>query len=92
MNLLDEKWLPVRRGNGALDWIAPHQISDPDVVALAANRPDFNGALVQLLIGLLQTTAPVDDEEDWAELLDRPPTEEMLQQWFVFYFTFFKKP
>jgi CRISPR system Cascade subunit CasA len=83
MNLLEEKWLPVRRSTGQIDWIAPHQISEPDIVAFAANRPDFNGALAQMMIGLLQTTTPVSDEDDWEVLLDKQPSAEELQQWFA---------
>ena len=83
MNLLEEKWLPVRRSKGQVDWIAPHQITAPDIVAFAANRADFNGALAQMMIGLLQTTTPIDDEGDWEGLLDAPPTAEVLQKWFA---------
>ena len=83
MNLLEEKWLPVRRSTGLVDWIAPHQISEPDIVAFAANRPDFNGALAQMMIGLLQTTTPVNDEDDWEVLLDTPPSAEELKKWFA---------
>ena len=83
MNLLEEKWLPVRRNTGQIDWITPQQISEPDVIAFAANRPDFNGALAQMMIGLLQTTTPVNEEDDWEVLLDTPPTAEELQKWFA---------
>lgn len=83
MNLLAEKWLPIRRTNGSLDWIAPHQITEPDIVSLAANRPDFNGALIQFLIGLLQTTTIIDDEIDWADSFDEPPSAAILQAWFA---------
>ena len=83
MNLLEEKWLPVRRRTGQIDWIALHQIAEPDVVAFAANRADFNGALAQMTIGLLQTTTPIDDEGDWEDLLNAPPTAEVLQKWFA---------
>lgn len=82
MNLLEEKWIPIRRRTGQVDWIAPHQISEPDIVAFAANRADFNGALAQLMISLLQTVTPIDDEGDWEGLLDAPPGAEVLQQWF----------
>lgn len=83
MNLLEEKWLPVRRHTGQVDWIAPHQITEPDIVAFAANRADFNGALAQMMIGLLQTTTPINDEDDWEDLLDAPPAAEVLQKWFA---------
>ncbi|WP_157662751.1 type I-E CRISPR-associated protein Cse1/CasA [Sulfuriferula sp. AH1] len=83
MNLLEEKWLPIRRRTGQVDWIAPHQIAEPDIVAFAANRSDFNGALAQMMIGLMQTTTPIEDEGDWEDLLDLPPNAEVLQKWFV---------
>lgn len=83
MNLLEVRWLPIHRRTGAVDWIAPYQISEPDIISFAANRPDFNGALAQMMIGLLQTTTPVNDEDDWEVLLDAPPTSEQLQQWFA---------
>lgn len=83
MNLLEEKWLPVRRSTGQTDWIAPHQIAEPDIVAFAANRADFNGALAQMMIGLLQTATPTADEGDWEDLLDAPPSTEVLQSWFA---------
>lgn len=83
MNLLEEKWLPVRRRTGKVDWIAPHQITEPDIVAFAANRADFNGALAQMMIGLLQTATPITDEGDWEDLLDAPPAAEVLQKWFA---------
>jgi CRISPR system Cascade subunit CasA len=83
MNLLEEKWLPVRRRTGQVDWIAPHQIIEPDIVAFAANRADFNGALAQMMTGLLQTATSIDDEGDWEALLDAPPSAEVLQDWFA---------
>ncbi|MBR7887433.1 type I-E CRISPR-associated protein Cse1/CasA [Marinomonas sp. A79] len=82
MNLLDEAWIPVRRSNGEQDWITPLQITDPTIVALDARRPDFNGALIQFLIGLVQTTTPMDSEIEWKQWNEQPPTTEQLQQWF----------
>ena len=83
MNLLEEKWLPVRRKTGRIDWIAPCQIVEDDILAFAANRPDFNGALAQMMVGLLQTTSPVNTEGDWEEFVDSPPNTELLQKWFT---------
>lgn len=83
MNLLEESWIPIRRLTGQADFIAPHQITEPDIVAFAANRADFNGALAQMMIGLLQTTTPVDEEGDWESLLETPPAAGILQEWFV---------
>src|SRR3989338_7051070 len=82
MNLLDEAWIPVRRAGGKQDWITPYQITEPDVIALDARRPDFNGALIQFLIGLVQTTTPMDSHAEWQKWNDNPPAEETLKKWF----------
>lgn len=82
MNLLEADWIPVRRRDGSQTWISPLQISDPDVVGLAANRADFNGALAQFLIGLLQTTTPMDSLSEWEAWLDLPPGANELTKWF----------
>lgn len=83
ISLLTEAWLPVRRKSGHVDWITPQQISEPDIVCFAASRADFNGALAQFMIGLLQTTAPVRSEGAWDKLLDAPPSSDELERWFA---------
>jgi CRISPR system Cascade subunit CasA len=83
MNLLEEPWLPVRRTDGSRAWVAPTALADPTLVAFDADRPDFNGALAQFAIGLLQTTAPVETNTAWRELFRRPPSAETLAQWFA---------
>lgn len=83
MNLLEEPWLPVRRSDGSRDWIAPTALADPTLVAFDADRPDFNGALAQFAIGLLQTTAPVQTNTEWRALFRQPPPTETLAQWFA---------
>ncbi|MFZ5799226.1 MAG: type I-E CRISPR-associated protein Cse1/CasA [Thermodesulfobacteriota bacterium] len=86
-NLIDEQWIPVRRHDGTRDRIAPHEITknfaDNPVMALDTPRPDFNGALIQFLIGLVQTAAAPADEDDWEDLLAQQPTPEALQQKFL---------
>jgi CRISPR system Cascade subunit CasA len=82
MNLLNEPWMPVRLRDGSRKWIAPHQITDPQIVAFDADRPDFNGALAQFTIGLLQTTTPIDSPISWRQLFERPPDAETLHGWF----------
>lgn len=84
MNLLEDNWLPVRTTQGDIH-IAPWQISDPSILALAAPRPDFNGALLQFLIGLLQTACPPDDNSHWGNWLENPPPPETLKQKFESY-------
>lgn len=88
-NLIMDNWLPVRRGNGGeIEMIAPWQITDQHntdpIVALAAPRADFNGALMQFLIGLLQTVAPPTkaDNDDWLAGLEQAPAPEVLQEKF----------
>jgi CRISPR system Cascade subunit CasA len=75
-NLIDEKWIPIRRESGALDWIAPWQASETGdrPVGLASARPDFKGALIQFLIGLVQTAMAPKDELEWKRYLKSPPT------------------
>ncbi|MDP2211520.1 MAG: type I-E CRISPR-associated protein Cse1/CasA [Candidatus Aquicultor sp.] len=85
-NLIDEKWIPVKRRDGTEMMIAPWQVtSDFDVnpvVALNAPRPDFNGALIQFLIGLVQTVAAPANRIEWKKELLKPPASVELQEKF----------
>lgn len=83
MNLIEDHWMPVRRTDGSRDWIAPPQLSDPDIIAFDADRADFNGALMQFAIGLLQTTAPIESPTAWRQLLTTPPDAQTLRDWFA---------
>jgi CRISPR system Cascade subunit CasA len=82
MNLISDAWIPIQRKSGEEARIAPWEVTtrydDDPVVALAAPRPDFNGALIQFLIGLLQTTCAPDSPRTWREWLRDPPTPENL--------------
>ena len=84
MNLIEERWIPVRRQSGKDERIAPWELTDDfeqdPVVALAAPRPDFQGGLMQFLISLLQTAAPPDEEKglEWEDWLEDPPNSEVL--------------
>ena len=84
MNLINDPWLPVRRESGASDIIAPWQLTEtPDpVLALNAPRADFNGALMQFLIGLLQTAVTPDDRAHWLDWLSSPPDPAQLKDRF----------
>ena len=82
MNLLHDPWMPVCDGQGRRHWIAPEQLAEPAWRAFDADRPDFNGALAQFAIGLLQTTSPVDTPMDWRRLLNTPPDAATLRAWF----------
>lgn len=66
MNLITRSWLPVRTPSGRR-YIRPDQIGEPDVLALDFPRPDMNGSVAELLIGLLSTFDPPADEREWRE-------------------------
>jgi CRISPR system Cascade subunit CasA len=82
MSLIDQPWMPVRHRLQGRIWISPLQLSDPDVLAFDADRADFNGALAQFAIGLLQTTTPMNSPIEWRSLLQTPPNAATLEQWF----------
>ncbi|MBI4668056.1 MAG: type I-E CRISPR-associated protein Cse1/CasA [Elusimicrobia bacterium] len=82
-NLIQEAWIPVRRKDGTRLRIAPWQVtSEHDknpIVELDAPRPDFNGALIQFLIGLVQTAMAPDNDRQWRESLIGPPDERKVK-------------
>ncbi len=86
-NLIDEQWIPVKRRDGTPDMIAPWEVTEKflenPVVALNAPRPDFNGALIQFLIGLVQTTAAPANRIEWKQRLSSPPVPDLLKVRFL---------
>lgn len=86
-NLIDERWIPVKRRDGSSDKIAPWQVTDGfaenPIVSLNAPRPDFNGALIQFLIGLVQTTFAPANPIEWKKKLQTPPTPDQLKAIFM---------
>ncbi|MFH1096720.1 MAG: type I-E CRISPR-associated protein Cse1/CasA, partial [Candidatus Desantisbacteria bacterium] len=83
MNLINDEWIPVRLKNSTIRTIAPWQITEEEIIELASPRPDFNGAMIQFLIGLLQTTCAPEYPKDWRQRLTNPPTSEELKQAFT---------
>lgn len=86
MNLIFDPWIPIRRNDGSRQHIAPWQltdgIGDNPILAVASPRPDFDGALTQFLIGLLQTTcSPTEDQ--WWDWLESPPSSDDLKERFA---------
>jgi CRISPR system Cascade subunit CasA len=85
-NLIDEQWIPVIRRDGTKIMIAPWEVTDKfannPVVSLDAPRPDFNGALIQFLIGLVQTVAAPQNGKEWRKRLVDPPTPDELKEKF----------
>ena len=86
-NLIDDAWIPIKRKSGHQGLIAPWQITETQdpVISLDAPRPDFNGALVQFMIGLLQTATAPNDEGRWIDWLEQPPTPQELKNAFSAY-------
>ena len=79
-----ESWLPFRRRSGVVEWLPPHAIADQlandPIVALAAPRPDFNGALLEFLIGLISVALALPDEDAWEDLAGTPPAPDYLRK------------
>lgn len=89
MNLINDAWIPVRRADGTTEKIEPWRLTDhvgtdksPNV-AVASPRPDFDGALTQLLIGLLQTTCTPETEAAWWDWRESPPMPDVLLERFT---------
>jgi CRISPR system Cascade subunit CasA len=79
MNLINDAWIPVRRADGSVEKIEPWRITEEigdekrRILSVASPRPDFDGALVQFLIGLLQTTSTPASRSEWLTLRLKPP-------------------
>lgn len=86
MNLLFDPWLPLRRQDGSVELAAPWQVTDragdDPFVGPASVRADFDGSLIQFLIGLLQTALPPQGPRAWRERFDSPPHPEALRRAF----------
>jgi CRISPR system Cascade subunit CasA len=83
LNLITDPWIPVILNDGTQAVIAPWQINaESGVQRLNAVRPDFNGALIQFLIGLFQCVIIPESPRKWRQLLQHPPTPEELKALF----------
>lgn len=86
MNLLLDPWIPLRRRSGAVETVPPWRITDrhqeDPFTGFASVRPDFDGALAQFLIGLLQTALPPEDPRDWRRRFGSPPSPDSLREAF----------
>lgn len=81
-NLIEERWIPIRRESGVICRIAPWEIVDLDdpPIEVCSVRPDFNSALTQYLIALFQTVMMPEDDVEWLELLESPPSLDALHE------------
>ena len=82
LNLLADRWLPARRRSGGLAWIRPSEVPDAieedPFVAFAWPRPDFNGAALEFMVGLLSTAAAPADDRAWRGWWSEPPEASLL--------------
>jgi len=65
LNLITDRWIPVRRHDGSRVAIAPHEMADPALAFPDWPRPDLNIACLELLAGLVFMADPPRDAEDW---------------------------
>ncbi len=81
-NLIDERWIPVRRKSGKVERIAPWQIAEQQdpAVRIESTRPDFDAALLEMLIGLVQTVMTPKDEVEWADTYESGIAPEKLKK------------
>ncbi|WP_022660214.1 type I-E CRISPR-associated protein Cse1/CasA [Paucidesulfovibrio longus] len=80
-NLLEERWLPIVRADGSEGVIAPWELAagDNPPKDLAPPRPDFRAALMEFLVGLLQTVRPPETAGEWERLHEEPPAPDELR-------------
>ena len=90
-NLIRKRWIPVFDEDGNVWDIAPWEITasggpnDKLPTGLAAPRPDFDGALIQFLIGLVQTAFAPKTERAWRIKFKTPPKADELKAAFERY-------
>ncbi|MFO1495553.1 MAG: type I-E CRISPR-associated protein Cse1/CasA [Lysobacterales bacterium] len=88
MNLLTDPWIPIRTRNGTVRSIriaellpsANDTAAFDDPIEFASPREDFDAALAQFLIGVLDLVFALDGEDQWREWNDQPPTREELDE------------
>ncbi|HOU80704.1 MAG TPA: type I-E CRISPR-associated protein Cse1/CasA [Methanoregulaceae archaeon] len=84
---MEDPWIPCMHADGSRVHLAPWEIFDRKreikLASLATSRPDFQGSIVQFLIGLAQTTmAPASDFE-WLDALQKPPDPSFVRERFA---------
>jgi CRISPR system Cascade subunit CasA len=84
MNLITDPWIPIVRADGTREKIAPWQIAEQQnpVMEIAAPRPDFQGALYQFLIALLQCSVAPDGKIEWVKFVSEPPDVNQIKNAF----------
>ncbi|WWT75655.1 type I-E CRISPR-associated protein Cse1/CasA [Lautropia mirabilis] len=81
MNLITSVWLQGVSSKEDRAAISPLDITG-DWIDISSPRPDFRGAIYQLLIGILQLSMTPEDEDEWKELYQDPPSRDDLAKAF----------
>ncbi|AUJ72262.1 type I-E CRISPR-associated protein Cse1/CasA [Pseudoalteromonas sp. NC201] len=81
-NLVQDPWLYYRLKDNSIRQLPLSAIANPDVMDFALPRADFYGAAYQFAIGLLQTCCSPEEEEDWHDWYESPPSEQALTEAF----------
>ena len=81
-NLIEERWIPAVTDKGGVVYISPWEISRSDIalIDLAFERPDFNSAVYQFLVGLYQTIYTPKDDDEWLDRLEEPPDADGMHE------------
>ena len=67
-SLLTIPWIPVRFKDGSTGKLAPVNLTDENVVDIAATRADLQGAAWQFLLGLLQGSVAPKNRARWEDI------------------------
>lgn len=81
INLINDPWIPVRLAGGESVKIRPTDLAGSEgglPVDLDSARPDYDGALIQILIGLYQTFLAPPNEDEWWAWFETPPGAAVL--------------
>ncbi|MEA4838002.1 MAG: type I-E CRISPR-associated protein Cse1/CasA [Rhodospirillaceae bacterium] len=81
LNLVLDRWIPVRRTDGGTEQIRPDEITRPDIAFPDWPRADLNIACLELLVGLVFLADPPADNEEWRAR--RAPAPERLRERFA---------
>jgi len=83
----------VLRKDGTRSMIAPHELTDGyeenPIISLQTLRADFNGALLQFLIGLYQVALGSNSEIVWSRYFRNPPSPKIIKDSFLPYISAF---
>lgn len=71
----------MKLSDGSTKLMRPHEIvcNQSEAIELNAPRSDLNCAMLQFLIGLVQTTMAPEDDEEWVNNLSDIPSEDTVR-------------